>query len=81
MRTHEGSSGKTRFHHNPDLSGDVRLVVPLEDNVTRGEVYVRGEDFLSFVAEYVRQRKMSESEDMGDGEVLGIRSGRRDGEA
>jgi hypothetical protein len=54
-----------RFHHNQDLSGDVIIVVGKQ------ELRVPGAALLEFIADHVRNRRISELEQMDAGEVLG----------
>lgn len=67
---YKGPSGKTRFHHNSDLSGNVAIHVDDENGLRA--INVPGVDLLAFVAEYVRGRKISEVESAEWHAVLGI---------
>lgn len=60
---------ETVFLFNSDLSGDV--VITRNGNQS---LHVPGEHLLSFVANYVRDTKIGELEQMNDNEILGITS-------
>lgn len=57
-----------RIHHNSDGSGDVIIVD------TRGgvELSVSCSALVAFVAELVRERRISDIEQMTPGQILGI---------
>lgn len=65
---HTGCYEHTVFNHNSDLSGDVII----RDLRTGTEINVPGADLLSFVADHVRQRRISEIAECGPEELLGI---------
>ena len=55
------------INYNPDLSGEVQIV-----NSRGEESWVSGSMLVSFVANYVRQMKISQLEDMSDDELMGV---------
>lgn len=57
------------FHHNSDLSGEVRIFC----DTTGNAVDVDMDDLLDFVAEIVRKKKISELEQASTERLLGIR--------
>jgi len=67
MHTFEGK--KTRIFYSSDLSGDVIVVVSKETTL---EMEVPGQDLLDFVAEHVRQQRITQLEDMTTEALLGL---------
>lgn len=66
MHTYEAKNGTT-FNHNSDLSGNVHI------RAHDGPEYlVPGDDFLEFVAEFVRGHRIAALEDASAEDVLGL---------
>lgn len=61
--------GDIIFNYNSDLSGDVAISY----KGSQGEYLVDGDAILAFVAEFVRNRRISALEDASDAAILGIR--------
>ena len=63
--------GYYRFHYNSDLSGKVQI-----SRATDGDraFYIDGSALVEFVAEWVRNMKISEIEDKSPAEMLGVES-------
>ena len=72
---HHFSGTKTVFNFNSDLSGDVLIHNPDTelgwDEQT--ELAIPGEDLLAFIANFVRNARISQLEQCSDSEILGIR--------
>lgn len=66
MHTFDGN--KIRIHYNSDMSGDC-IIFNKEDGQ---EIRVPCEDILDFVANYVRNQKISKLEQMETKDVFGI---------
>jgi hypothetical protein len=72
---HASPDGPTRFHHNPDLSGDVIINVPAaaveaspgDAGVMR--VRVPGGNLEGFILEVLRDRMVARLEEMPLGEL------------
>lgn len=67
---HTATCGKTNFNFNSDLSGDVVIT-----NDAGTTIMVPGGDLVAFVAEYVRQQRIAEIENMTALEVLDLKRG------
>jgi hypothetical protein len=67
---HSTTIGKTTFHHNGGYDGDVIIQV---GDLVPDEIKVPFEDLRGFVANYVRDTRISELESMGDNELLGVK--------
>lgn len=65
MRTFNGSN--CHIHYNSDLSGEVIIISENEDTVA-----IHGEDMLDFIAEFIRQKKLSKIEEMSNDELLSL---------
>lgn len=65
MHTFDGKS--CRIHFNSDMSGDIHIW----DKDSDKEIKVDGQDILDFVANHVRNEKISKLEQMGTREILG----------
>jgi hypothetical protein len=78
METENG----TTFHFNGDYSGDVRIVVPVENSELIRKLYAGGtveikvpfEDLAKLVASKIRDDLISRVEQMSDDELLLKRS-------
>ncbi len=66
---HSLMCGTTMFIFHSDLSGDVII----RDAEAR-ELSVPGGDLMSFVADYVRRRRIAELEDAAALDILGFKS-------
>lgn len=62
-------SANTRIHYNSDLSGYITIINKADDS----EVVVYGKDIIRFVANYVRDEKISKLEQTSDEEILGLK--------
>lgn len=54
------------FHYNSDMSGNVLIV----NKNSKEELEVNGEAILSFIANYIRDRKVSRLDNMTTKEIL-----------
>jgi len=80
---HTFKSGEFIFNFNSDLSGDVNIRQIIDDpkhdghGLVMGKMDVSGSALLAFVASYVRERRVSNLENMlgieTDKEVLGFK--------
>lgn len=66
MHTFKGN--KTTIHYNSDMSGECIIY----NKETEQEVKVSCEDILEFVANYVREQKIGNLEQMETKDILGI---------
>lgn len=71
MNTYEGTS--CIINHNSDMSGDIiiKSKTPDEKGIY-SEVSVLGKDILKFVAEYVRNQKITKAENASWKKILGL---------
>jgi len=76
VRTYKSPDGRTVINYSSDLSGDVRIVrYDREmdgDERQRVEVWVPGGHLVEVVAAMVRAERVSEIEQMGALELLGL---------
>jgi len=63
---HNFNGKLTTFNYNPDFSGEVCITV------AEGSIWVRGQDLLDFVAEYVRANKICQLENASSKQLLGL---------
>jgi hypothetical protein len=59
-----------RFHHNPDLSGDILVTQP--DWPNGYTMVIPGDALLAFVAEFLRNERARQLDNMTHAEILGI---------
>lgn len=66
MHTFEGKN--CRFFYNSDMSGEIYI----RDKNSDKELKVESHDILDFVANYIRNQKISKLEDMTTKEIFNI---------
>ena len=67
MHTFDGKSCRINF--NSDMSGEIEI----REKETNNMVKINGQDIMDFVANYIRDKKMSELEQANTNEIFKIK--------